>query len=133
MTRRKAASGKGYYMEVLYDDVENVQLLILKKVNDFLNYVYPITLGMSKVHAVIRDDFIQTSLNLVDSLIVGGKTGQVSKLYQADSYLTKLKFLLRFMTDSRRKLFSQKQQEISEKYLVEIGRILGSWIKKKGK
>ena len=118
-------------MEIIKDEnITRDQLLIVKKVEDFMNYVYPITMGMSKAHSVLRDNFLQTILDLVDSLITAGKTGQLSKLYQSDAHLSKLKFLLRFMTDSRRKLLSLKQHEMSEKQLVEIGNFLGSWIKK---
>ncbi len=60
-----------------------------------------------------------------------GKSGQASKLYLADAGLSDLRYMVRFLSDSKRKLISLHQSEVASIHLSETGKMLGAWIKNK--
>ena len=69
-------------------------------------------------------------LNLYDCLLLAIKLEAKKKdtLAKADYELVRLKHYLRLSKDMG--LFSLKQYEFSSQAVVEIGRLLGGWIKK---
>lgn len=71
-----------------------------------------------------------TVLNFYDFLLSAAKNskGRSEDLRKADIELEKLKHYIRLSLDL--KLISLKQYEYSSKEIVEIGRILGGWIRK---
>jgi hypothetical protein len=105
------------------------QMSIVEKYEDFLNYTYPIFIGISRGHLILRDQVISAALIQVDLFIQAGKSNQISKLYIADANLAMLRFYLRFMADSRRKLISKHQHQVGCILLAEVGKMLGAWIK----
>ncbi|HIJ87393.1 MAG TPA: diversity-generating retroelement protein Avd [Desulfuromonadales bacterium] len=73
----------------------------------------------------------ETLLNLYDALIEAAKAGNGGReaLLRADVELERLKHYLRLCMDL--KLFSLKQYEYASLQAVEVGRMLGGWLKKK--
>jgi hypothetical protein len=58
------------------------------------------------------------------------KSGQISKLYIADSGLSTIRDLLRVLSESNIRLLSKKQYGVSTLMLYEVGAMLGEWIRK---
>jgi ADP-dependent phosphofructokinase/glucokinase len=69
-------------------------------------------------------------LNLYDCLLEATKReiGRKEVLRRADYELERLKHYLRLCTDLQ--FFSLKQYEYATQHTVEIGRLLGGWLKK---
>jgi hypothetical protein len=120
-------------METLSDEfASQKQLAITERFEGFINYMYPIALNIRRTHFVARDRLIGAMFEQVSMFSQAGKSGQVSKLYLADAGLSDLRFMVRFLADSKRKLISRKQAEVASIHLAETGRMLGAWIKTKG-
>jgi hypothetical protein len=114
---------------LVQDVFSNDQMVIVEKYEDFLNYVYPIVLNLPRKHSVVRDMFLAAAFDQARLFAEAGKSDQVSKLYAADAGLALLRFHLRFMVASSRKLISLNQHKVASVHLAETGRILGAWIK----
>lgn len=104
-------------------------LIIIEKYEKFLNYMYPIAQNIPRKHGIVKKMFIESLLGQVKLFSIAGKSNQVSKLYTCDAGLQEIRFWLRFMEDSNRKLITPKQHQVSSLQLEEVGKILGSWIK----
>ena len=111
----------------------NEQLLIVQKYETFINYLYPISQNIPREHGVAKEKFISAMLNQVNLFQNAGKSNQISKLYEADSGLSNLRFWLRFMSHKDRKIITIKQHRTAEIMLAEVGKLLGSWISNKQK
>lgn len=119
-------------METLSDEFASQrQLAIIERFEGFINYMYPIALNIRRTHHVARDRLIGMMFEQVSMFSQAGKSGQVSKLYMADAGLSDLRFIVRFLSDGKRKLISQHQAEVSSIHLAETGKMLGAWIKTK--
>jgi hypothetical protein len=72
----------------------------------------------------------ETVLNLYDALVEAAKSksGAKGALLRADLELERLKHYLRLCVDLQ--LFSLKQYEHASHLAVEVGRLLGGWLKK---
>ena len=117
-------------METLDDEFSShKQLAIVERFEGFINYMYPIALNIRRTHFVVRDRFINAMFEQVGMFSQAGKSGQVGKLYLADAGLSELRFMVRFMADTKRKLISRHQSEVAGIHLAETGKMLGSWIK----
>jgi len=114
-------------------------LIIIEKYEMFLNYTYPILQNIERKHGVVKHRTIELLFNQVDLFYKSIKSNQISKLYEADSNLSSIRFHLRFLTDVQRfkgnltknRGFSQKQHTQASILLNEVGAILNSWIKNK--
>jgi hypothetical protein len=104
-------------------------LIIIEKYEKFLNYMYPIAQNIPRKHGIVKEMFIHSLLEQVKLFSIAGKSNQVSKLYICDAGLQELRFWLRFLEDSKRKLITPKQHQVGSLQLEEVGKILGSWIK----
>jgi len=93
--------------------------------------MYPIALNIRRNHSVARDRLIVAMFEQVSMFSQAGKSGQVSKLYMADAGLSDLRYMMRFLADSKRKLISLHQAEVGSIHLAETGKMLGAWIKTK--
>ncbi len=119
-------------METLSDEFTSQrQLAIVERFEGFINYMYPIALNVRRTHHVMRDALIRQMFEQVSLFSQAGKSGQVSKLYLADAGLADLRYMMRFMSDSRRKLISLHQSEVASIHLAETGKMLGAWIRSK--
>ncbi len=106
------------------------QLAIVERYEQFVDYTYPIFLGVRRTHHVARDRAIGAMLDQVGLFNEAGKSGLVSKLYSADAGLGVLRYYLRFFASPKRKLLSQHQHQVAAIHLAETGRMLGAWIAK---
>lgn len=119
-------------METLSDEYASQrQLAIVERFEGYVNYMYPIALNIRRTHHVARDRLIAMMFEQVSMFSQAGKSGQVSKLYLADAGLSELRYMMRFLSDSKRKLISQHQSEVASIHLAETGKMLGAWIKTK--
>jgi len=62
------------------------QMLIVEKYEKLINYLYPILQSIPRTHGVAKN-LVLTDLLIVPSMMIAGKTGQVSKLYLIDAQL----------------------------------------------
>lgn len=107
------------------------QLVIIEKYDEFLNYIYPVLQNISRKHGIVKQRVITLVFNQVELFYKAIKSNHISKLYEADANLAVIRHHLRFLSDSKRKLITPKQQQIAEIKLAETGKILGSIIKGK--
>jgi len=108
------------------------QLAIVEKYEDFLNYIYNPAHNIPRRHSVMRDMFLEATLNQVRLFAEAGKSSQVSKLHAADAGLATLRFYLRFMAHADRRLISKQQHKVASIHLAEVGKMLGAWIRTHG-
>lgn len=106
-------------------------MVIVEKYETFLNYFYPVVQNIPRVHGTAKDMLTRDLLGQVNLFLIAGKSGQISRLYEADAGLANLRFWLRFMSNPARKIITIKQHQIGEVMLSEVGKILGSWIERK--
>lgn len=120
-------------MEVLHDEfASQKQLAIVERFDGFVNYMYPIAINIRRTHHIVRDRLIAAMFEQVSLFTQAGKSGQVSRLYQADAGLSDLRFILRFLADGKRQLISRHQHEVGSIHLAETGKMLGAWIRSRG-
>ena len=120
-------------MDTLSDEFASQrQLAIVERFEGFVNYIYPIAFNIRRQHYIVRDRLISAMFEQVSLFSQAGKSGQVSRLYQADAGLSDLRFLLRFLADDKRRLISRHQHEVGSIHLAETGKMLGAWIRTKG-
>ena len=89
--------------------------------------MYPIAQSMPRKHGVARDMFLQCLMSIPETIVVAGKSNQVSKLYTTDAQLAHLRFWVRFLVSI--KCATKHQQETSQVLIAEVGGMLGNWIK----
>jgi len=61
---------------------------------------------------------------------VGSRTATMRLLLEADVKLDKLRFYVRMAAEPTLKLITPRQYEHASKMIVEVGKLLGGWIKK---
>lgn len=116
--------------EPIQDEVISLrQMAIVERYEEFVNYVYPIALNIPRLHTVVKDRFLDAVFLQAELFYQAGKSGQISRLYQADAGLASLRFYLRVMADRTRKLITQHQHQVASVHLAEVGRMLGAWIR----
>ncbi len=108
-------------------------MAIIEKFDGLARYLYPKLTNTSRVHRVMRDEFLKAIFDQYKLFHAAGKSGQVSRLYEADAGLAYIRELLRFMSWSGVKqdgkgLMSLRQYEIASVHLAETGAMLGAWI-----
>ena len=105
-------------------------LIIIEKYEEFVNYTYPVLQNIQRKHGVVKERILLIIFEQVELFYKALKSGQKSKLYDADSNLASIRFYLRFLANDKRKLISQKQHQTASIKLAEVGKILHSWITK---
>ena len=108
----------------------NRQMLIVDKYEKLINYLYPILQSIPRTHGVAKNLDL-TDLLIVPSMMIAGKTGQVSKLYLIDAQLATVRYWMRFLVV--RKCMTKHQEQTAQALMSEVGSILGSWISSKKK
>jgi hypothetical protein len=104
-------------------------MVIVEKYERVLAYLYPIAQSIPNRHKMVRDRFMDCILGIPDLLYDAGKSNQVSKIYQADRELAKLRFRMRFLVKLHS--MSEHQLQTAQIQLSEVGAMIGSWIKKR--
>jgi hypothetical protein len=105
------------------------ELAIVERYERYLDYVYPIFIGIRRAHYIMRDKCISDALEQVRLFDEAGKSQTLTKLYAADAGVQTQRFNLRFLADPRRKLISRHQLEVAAIHLAETGKMLGAWIR----
>lgn len=119
-------------MEQQYRDaiISSEQMIIVKKFDQFANYMYPIVQRAPRQHGALRNKMLDAIFEQVDLFMKAGKSGQKSKLYACDAGLSYIRYLLRFASHKDRRLVSLNQHEIALIKISEVGAMLNAWIKK---
>lgn len=107
------------------------QLIIIEKYDEFINYIYPVLQNIQRKHGVVKERVINLIFEQVEMFYKALKSNQKSRLYEADANLASLRYYLRFLADKNRKLITQKQHQVASIRLAEVGKILHSWMKGK--
>jgi len=104
-------------------------LKIYQKVYDFAIYIFPIIDRFPKYEKFVLSSQIKNCvLEIIRAIIKANKSyNKNGVLYEIDIKLEELKFLLRFAYD--RRYLAVKSYNHSFERLIEIGKILGGWIK----
>jgi len=105
------------------------ELAIVERYERYLDYVYPIFLGIKRAHYILRDKCLAEALEQVRLFDEAGKSQTLTKLYAADAGLQTQRFNLRFLSGKSRRLISRHQHEVAAIHLAEAGKMLGAWIR----
>ncbi len=107
-------------------------LIIYQKAYDFALYLFPIVDKFPKHEKFVLSTHVKGCLLDITRLIIAAnKSRDKRQLFKhIDVRIEELKFLLRFAHD--RKYLAHKSYEHAGKLAVEIGRLLGGWIKSAG-
>lgn len=105
------------------------QLVIVQRYETFLTYVYPIAQNLPRKHGVAKEMFLRDMLGQVELFIVAGKSGQISRIREADAGLTMLRFWIRFLSGPICGVMTQHQHRTASIMLAEVGRLMGAWIR----
>jgi hypothetical protein len=106
-------------------------LIIIEKYDEFINYIYPVLQNIQRKHGVVKERVIALIFEQVELFYKALKSNQKSRLYEADANLASLRYYLRFLADRNRKLITQKQHQVASIKLAEVGKILNSWMRGK--
>lgn len=105
------------------------QLVIVQKYETFLAYVYPIAQNLPRKHGVAKEMFLRDMLGQVELFIVAAKSGQISRIREADAGLTMLRFWIRFLSSPTCGVMTQQQHRTASVQLAEVGRLVGAWLR----
>jgi hypothetical protein len=107
-------------------------LIIYQKIYDFTLYLFPIIDRFPKFEKFVLCTHIKSRVLDVAKLIIRANKSRNKKplLFDIDVAIEEIKFLLRLSHD--RKYISHRSYEHGSKLLLEIGRLLGGWIKNTG-
>ena len=103
-------------------------LVILEKYETFLNYIYPIAQGISRKHGCLKSLFLNSLFEPPELFYKALKSGQKSRLYDADACLAKIRFYMRFLASYKSKEISLHQHQTASILIAEVGKMLGAWI-----
>jgi len=107
----------------------NSQMLIVEKYERLIHYLYPILQSIPRKHGIARNMVLEELLSVPSTMIIAGKTRQVSKLYLIDAQLSTLRYWMRFLVV--KKCMTSHQEQTAQAIMSEVGSILGAWIKSK--
>ena len=105
------------------------QLAIVAKYETFLAYMYPIVQNLPRKHGVAKEMFMRDILGQVELFIVAGRSGQISRIREADAGLTMIRFWMRFLSGPTCNLLTQHQHRTASVMVAEVGKMMGSWIR----
>lgn len=103
-------------------------LAIVEKYEGFVNYLYPILQTCPRKHGIARDGALACLLCVPGLVYQAAKSQQLSRLYAVDAELASLRFWLRFLAHSGRRVITPSQHQTALAMLAEVGRMLGGWI-----
>jgi hypothetical protein len=103
---------------------------MVEKYERVIDYLYPIAQTIPRKHGTFRDLLIKQLFESAQHLNEAIKANQLSRCYIIDGSLGQLRLMLRFMVHHKRKLLTERQEEVAQELIGEVGAMLGSWIKK---
>ena len=104
-----------------------LDLKIVEKYDQAVNYLYPIVQCMPRAHGRFRDRLLEALFGLPAQLYAAAKTDQISRVYVVDASLAEIRWLLRFATHHDRKLMTEHNRETALVLLAEVGGLVNSW------
>ncbi|MBW5445881.1 diversity-generating retroelement protein Avd [Cohnella sp. CFH 77786] len=106
------------------------ELVIYQKMYDLILYAYPVVNRFPKQQRFTLGQQIQnTMLDIQKNIIQANRQkNKAPILYQIDTDLEKLKFLIRLAKDLG--FIDIKKYEHLGKQIAEVGRLLGGWLRK---
>jgi hypothetical protein len=105
-------------------------LVIIEKYDGFINYIYPVVQNMERKHGTVKAMIIQSIFIQTELFYKALKSDQKSKLHEADANLATIRYWLRFMANDKRRFISQHQHQVASIKIDEVGKVLGTWIKR---
>ena len=104
---------------------------IFVKTYAFLQWLLPLTADFPRHHRLgLARRLEDSALNFYETILQAGKSANaLPVLRDADVQLDRVRFYLRLCKDS--KLLSIGQYEQGAQGVVEIGKLLGGWLKRK--
>ncbi len=105
-------------------------LYMVDKYERVIDYLYPIAQTIPRKHGTFRDLLIKQLFESSQHLNEAIKANQLSRCYVVDGSLAQIRLMLRFMVHHKRKLLTERQEEVAQELIGEVGAMLGSWIKK---
>ena len=111
------------------------KLIIIEKYDEFLHYIYPVLQKITRTEGILKEDAIELIFGTPELIYRSIKSPQISKMYDVDIRLSVIRHRIRFLSDDRIKVISEKQSQVSQVKLGEVGRIVGKMIsnQQKGK
>lgn len=107
---------------------------VFSRMYDFVLWLIPQATKFPRVYRFTLAERLQRhTLDLQETLIAAGlrrDSNRLAHLQKADVQLAQLRHTVRLCKDFN--LFTLKQYEYASEHLTEIGKLLGSWIKKNG-
>lgn len=110
--------------------VKATDLIIYKKAEELLNFVYPIVVNFPKAEKfALAQEIKQAFYALLRNILLANNIRHKRRYYQeeADAYIKLL--LVLFNVAKKQKYITQKKNYQIQIRLEEIGRILGGWMK----
>lgn len=118
-------------MEVIKDQTNSYdQMLIVDKFEIVIDYLYPIAQSIPKRHGVYKEALLHCFVEQLKLFHLAGKTGQISKLNDADSGLAYLRNLLRLLSKPYVRAMTIHQVQTAQVLIAEVGKIMGAWVVK---
>ena len=105
---------------------------IFTKTYDLLTWLMPITEGFPKSQRFVLAKRLQdTTLDFYELIVRARRSpDRAAVLFEADLKLEQLRLYTRLCADPKMKLLNPNQYEHGARLIDEIGRLLGSWIKR---
>lgn len=110
--------------------LKSTDLIIYKKAEALLDFVYPIVINFPKAEKyALAQEIKQAFYALLRNIMLANNIRHKRRLYQeeVDAYLKLL--LVLFNVAKKQKYITQKKNVQIQQKIAEIGRILGGWMK----
>ncbi|MBU3640028.1 diversity-generating retroelement protein Avd [Polynucleobacter sp. AP-RePozz3-80-G7] len=118
-------------MAVIKDQTNSYdQMLIVDKFEVVFDYLYPIAQSIPNKHKVVKEMLLLCLVTQFKLFHLAGKTGQISKLNDADSEIAYLRNLLRLLSKPYMRAMTIHQVETAQVLIAEVGKIMGAWVVK---
>ena len=108
----------------------NLPLQIIEKYDQFLDYIIPKIESMPRRYSQFRDRFLNVIYSVPEMIYLAAKTKQVGFLNKVDSAFATIRWFLRRAAHDKMRLVTHRQEELSNVYLAEAGKMLGAWLKR---
>lgn len=110
----------------MYESKET--LVLIKKYDEFVEYIYNPLIHAPIRHKIIRDKLMEATMDQYSLFHKAVKSNQLSRIYEADAGLATIRSYLRIMgsKDLKRRVLSLRQCSVAETILSESGKMLGA-------
>lgn len=106
-------------------------LAIVTRYDHAMAYIYKLSKNIPRYHGSFRDELLSTLFSVPREIYAAAKSGQVSRVNNADGLLAHLRWMLRFAAQNEQRIITCHQQATAEARLAHVGKMLGEWQRKK--